>query len=157
MTASSLVLYRPAAPSSLTTTTRASSLISSRLFNAQTGTAIATELLYRILIDIVNRLLHSFHKFAVARIDQFSDYMDRRANERQQQRQDAARMRKESRENGLGIVEEVGKLVEERGFDCPMGQSQNPPQPPKWVQGVLEGVREGRMEEKDFWIHTHTG
>ena len=160
MTAQSLVLYRPSPPSALTTTSSSRSLISSRLFTAQTGTAIATELLYRLLIDIINRFLSHFQQFASHRLDQFSSWLEQKAQERQQ-RQLEARAKKES---GLQIVEQVGKLAEERGFVCPMGsgrepqewmQRRGPPEPPMWVRSVLEGVREGRMEERDFWIQTH--
>ena len=68
---------------------------------------------------------------------------------------------------GLKIVEEVGKLVEDRGFvTCPMtGHAMDAtaegkrelPGPPQWIRGVLAGIDEGRMVERDFWIHTHTG
>ncbi|KAF2022115.1 hypothetical protein BU24DRAFT_458003 [Aaosphaeria arxii CBS 175.79] len=161
MASSSMVLYRPGPSSSLTTTSHSTSLLPARLFTAQTGTAIATELLYRLLMDILNRLIHSLHKFASSRLDQLSAHLEKRAALRQQQHLDAAA----AREQGLGIVEEVEKLVERRGFEleCPMGGGAGggmggiggPPGPPRWVKGVLEGVREGRMEERDFWIHTH--
>lgn len=66
---------------------------------------------------------------------------------------------------GLRIVEEVGKLAEERGFimcpmtghqmDARMSGKRGAPSPPMWVRGVLQGIDEGRMTERDFWIHTH--
>lgn len=154
----SLVLYRPSSPSTLATRSTATSLVSSRLFTATTGTAIATELLYRLLWDIVNRLLHSFQAFASERLDRFSSYLEQRANERRL----AAQNKKNNDGNELKIVEQVSKLVEEKGFggsfDCPMsGGQRKGPTPPRWVQGVLQGVEEGRMQERDFWIHTHTG
>jgi hypothetical protein len=70
-----------------------------------------------------------------------------------------------AKEGRLKIVEEVGKLAEERGFfTCPLtGHKMDarvegrrrPPGPPMWVRGVLQGIEEGRMEERDFWIQTH--
>ena len=63
-------------------------------------------------------------------------------------------------------MEEVGKLAGERGFiTCPMtGHAMNAtpdgkkglPGPP-WARGVLEGIDEGRMHDRDFWIQTHEG
>lgn len=147
----------------MSTRSYSSSLISSRLFSQQTGTAIATELLYRILIDIINRVLSSFQRLASLGIDEASSWMERKVQERRD-RLDAA---KASAGEGLKIVEEVGKLAEEQGFiTCPMtGQvidarvqgKRGPPGPPQWVRGVIAGIDEGRMAERDFWIHTHTG
>ncbi|KAG9189571.1 hypothetical protein G6011_06439 [Alternaria panax] len=160
---SSVTLYLPGPSSSLSTRSYSSSLISSCLFRQQTGTAIATELLYRILIDIINRLLCSSQRLAARGIDEASSWLGRKLQERRD-RLDTA---KANAGNGLKIVEEVGKLAEERGFiTCPMtdramdtrieGQ-RRPPGPPQWVRGVLAGIDEGRMAERDFWIHTHTG
>ncbi|KAF9699079.1 hypothetical protein EKO04_003243 [Ascochyta lentis] len=149
----SLVLY--SAPSSTTLSTRpsATSLISSKFFTQQTGTAIATELLYRILFDIIQRFLTSFQRLASKGMDRCSSWLERKLQERDERRAKA--------KEGLQIVEEVGKLASQRGLiTCPMtGADVNGggPQPPRWVRGVLEGIEEGRMEEKDFWIHTHTG
>ena len=71
MTASSsLVLYSPGPSSAMTTKSSPASLISSRLFTQQTGTAIATELLYRLLFDIMNRVLASFQRLASRGIEQ---------------------------------------------------------------------------------------
>jgi hypothetical protein len=55
---------------------------------------------------------------------------------------------------------EVKKLVDDKGeggiqFGCPNGGRR--PSPPLWARGVLEGIDEGRMEERDFWIQTHEG
>jgi hypothetical protein len=166
----SIVLYRPSpATSTLASSIHASgSLISTRYFTATTGTAIATELLYRILIDILNRILHSAQRFTSSKLDQLSSYLERRRLERYNERLGAA---KEAREcsgsgdkntnGGLRIVEEVGKVAEERGFvagaHCPMTGGDREPRPPRWVAEVLKGAKEGRMEERDFWIHTHTG
>lgn len=173
MTASqSLVPYRgPPTSASLTTTSRSGPLISSRFFNAQTGTAIATELLYRILIEIINRVITSFQKFASARLDDFGSYLERRAAERRE-RQAAEKARTPSARDsdGLRIVQEVSKLAEESGFvACPIQRRvgakegevpqwvrrRGPPVPPRWVRDVLDGFTEGRMEESDFWIQTH--
>src|SRR4051812_26515414 len=79
---SSLVLYRPGPSSSLTTTSTPTSLISSRLFSQQTGTAIATELLYRILFDIINRFLASFQRLASKGMEQASSWLERKMQER---------------------------------------------------------------------------
>ncbi|KNG47235.1 Metallo-dependent phosphatase [Stemphylium lycopersici] len=158
---SSLVLYSPGSSTTMTGRSSASSLISSRLFSQQTGTAIATELLYRILIDIINRFLSSFQRLAARGMDSASTWMERKMQERRD-RLDAA---KAGAGEGLGIVEEVVKLSEERGFvTCPMTgrvmdmgveEARRPPGPPQWIQGVLRGIDEGRMSERDIWIQTH--
>lgn len=164
----SLVLYRPSSSTSsasVTTTSPNRTLISSRLFTATTGTAIATELLYRILIEIINRLLHSFQNFASARLDQLSSFLERKSLEREEERKrraDASASSKKGDGKGLGILEEVERLNEDRGgFACPMGGEhggyggrRNPPAPPRWVRVVLKGVEEGRMQKRDFWINT---
>ncbi|CAG5179083.1 uncharacterized protein ALTATR162_LOCUS9024 [Alternaria atra] len=162
-TSSSLMLYRPGPSNSLSTRSYSSSLISSRLFSQQTGTAIATELLYRILIDIINRFLCSFQRLASRGIDEASSWMERKL----QERRDRLEAAKAGAEEGLKIVKEVGRLAEERSFiTCPMtGHAMDsrvegkrgPPGPPQWVRGVLAGIDEGRIAERDFWIHTHTG
>ncbi|CAN9152738.1 unnamed protein product [Alternaria alternata] len=153
--------HRPS--NALSTRSYSTSLISSRLFSQQTGTAIATELLYRILIDIINRFLCSFQRLASRGIDEASSWMERKL----QERRDNLNAAKASAREGLKIVEEVGKLVEDRGFlTCPMtGHAMDAtaegkrelPGPPQWIRGVLAGIDEGRMVERDFWIHTHTG
>ncbi|RYO27644.1 hypothetical protein AA0113_g7748 [Alternaria arborescens] len=160
---SSLTLYRPGPSNALSTRSYSTSLISSRLFSQQTGTAIATELLYRILIDIINRFLCSFQRLASRGIDEASSWMERKL----QERRDNLNAAKANAREGLKIVEEVGKLVEHRGFvTCPMtGHAMDAtaegkrelPGPPQWIRGVLAGIDEGRMVERDFWIHTHTG
>jgi len=155
---SSLTLYRPEPSTSLTTRSFSSSLISSHLFTQQTGTAILTELAYRILIDIINRFIHSFQRLASHGLDSASSFIERKLQERRD-RLDAGA----GEDGGLKIVEEVGKLAEERGFvTCPltgseMGREEGMRGPPRWVRGVLDGIDEGRMKERDFWIHTHTG
>ncbi|KAF1945095.1 hypothetical protein EJ02DRAFT_67404 [Clathrospora elynae] len=158
---SSLVLYRPGSSSFLTTKSYSTSLISSRFYTQQTGTAIATELLYRILIDIINRLLASFQRLASRGMEECSSWMERRMQERHE-RLEAA---KHNGIEGLKIVEEVGRLAQEREFiTCPMmGRvmdarmegKRGPPGPPKWVRGVLGGIEEGIMLDRDFWIQTH--
>ncbi|KAH6878333.1 hypothetical protein BKA58DRAFT_93285 [Alternaria rosae] len=153
---SSLTIYRPGPSNALSTRSFSSSLISSHLFTQQTGTAILTELAYRILIDIINRFLHSFQRLASHGLDSASSWMERKLQERRD-RLDTSGTRGEN----LKIVEEVGKLVEERGFvTCPMtgremSREEGMKGPPKWVRGVLDGIDEGRMRERDFWIHTH--
>jgi hypothetical protein len=133
-------------------------LVSSRLFSQQTGTAIATELLYRILLDILNRFLASFQRLAYRGMEECSSWMERKLQERRE-RLEAAK------EGGLKIVGEVRKLAEEGGFiTCPWtGHKMDAraegrrgsPGPPMWVRDVLQGIDEGRMEERDFWIQTH--
>jgi len=155
---SSLTLYRPGPSTSLTTRSFSSSLISSSLFTKQTGTAILSELAYRILIDIINRFIHSFQRLASHSLDSASSFIERKLQERRD-RLDAGA----DEDGGLKIVEEVGRLAEERGFvTCPltgkdMGREEGMRGPPRWVKGVLDGIDEGRMKERDFWIHTHTG
>ncbi|ORY19887.1 hypothetical protein BCR34DRAFT_582089 [Clohesyomyces aquaticus] len=179
MTHTSLTLYRPAPSSSLSTTSRSDTLIPSRLFTAQTGTAIATELLYRILVEILNRLFSKFQHFASERLDQLSEYLETRARERREATMASAAAAANAKvggdggeKGGLGIVDEVGKLVKERGFECPMtgkegrgprewmekrrmGGKTGLPAPPRWVRGVMDGIEEGRLESRDFWVQTH--
>lgn len=68
--------------------------------------------------------------------------------------------------DGLNIVQEVGKLAEKQGFvTCPLtghvmearGEARRGPPvgPPMWVRGVLKGIDEGRISERDLWIQTH--
>lgn len=155
---SSLTLYRPGPSNTLSTRSFSSSLISSHLFTQQTDTAILTELAYRILIDILNRFLHSFQRLASHGLDSASSWMERKLQERHD-RLDATKSG--TGKEGLKIVEEVGKLAEEKGFvTCPMtgremSREEGMKGPPRWVRGVLDGIDEGRMRERDFWIHTH--
>jgi hypothetical protein len=158
---SSLILYSPSPSNAVSTRPYSNSFISSRLFSPQTGTAIATELLYRILIDIINCFLCSFQRLASHGIDEASSWMERKLQERRDRR-DAARA---NERDGLKIVQEVGRLAQESGFmTCPMtGQKMDvglegkrgPPGPPMWVRRVLNGIDDGRMADRDFWIHTH--
>ncbi|KAF3045455.1 hypothetical protein E8E12_005599 [Didymella heteroderae] len=155
MTASqSLILY--SAPTSATLSTRpsASTIISADFFTRQTGTAIATELLYRILFDIVQKFLAAFQRLAARGMDQCSTWLERKMQERRERHANPANQ-------GLEITQEVGKLAAKQGFiTCPMtGADTNGggPQPPRWIRNVLEGIEEGRMEDKDFLIHAHTG
>lgn len=65
----------------------------------------------------------------------------------------------------LSIVEEVGKLAKQNGFvtcpltgrqmDAQMDARRGKPGPPMWVKGVLEGIDEGRIHGRDFWVNTH--
>ncbi|KAF2735175.1 hypothetical protein EJ04DRAFT_221294 [Polyplosphaeria fusca] len=160
----SLVLYRGSSSlgSSLATRSNPSALIPSHFFTQQTGTAIATELLYRLLIDIINRCLHHFQHFASQQLDNLSSYLERRSLERQKARLEAAAQAKVSGDGGLKIVEEVSKLVDEKEWEgapwernCVIGGEMGPRGPPRWMKGVLTGVKEGRMQARDFWIHTH--
>lgn len=150
----SLVLYSAPAPTTLSTRPSVSSLIPADFFTRQTGSAIAAELLYRILFDIVQRLLATFQRLAAKGMDQCSTWLERRMQERRERQAAAA-------SKSLEITQEVSKLAVKQGFiTCPMtGADTNGggPQPPRWIRNVLEGIEEGRMEEKDFLIHAHTG
>ncbi|USP82422.1 ser thr protein phosphatase family protein [Curvularia clavata] len=156
---SSLVPYRPSPVNTMTLQQQSSTLISSRLFTQQAGMAIATELLYRILFDIVNRLLSSLQRLAAQSMDEASTWLQRKL----QERRDARTL---NSSDGLKIVQEVGRLAEQQGFiTCPLtGRAMpdanlrgtgGPRGPPKWVRGVLEGIDEGRILERDVWINTH--
>ncbi|KAF2867969.1 hypothetical protein BDV95DRAFT_610397 [Massariosphaeria phaeospora] len=165
----SLVLYKGPITTSSTSVASSSTysradLIPTRLFTVQTGTAIATELLYRLLIDLLNRFLTSFQRVASERLDQFSSYLERRAVERRDAQLAGPKLEASgSSSDGLKIVQEVGKLAEQRGFvpACPVGDAGpqwlkrrgGPPAPPAWVRSVLEGIDEGRLQSRDFWAH----
>ena len=156
---SSLVLFRPKPSASLKLSSSPASLISSRLFSQQTGTAIATELLYRILYDILNRCLISLQHLASRSIEECSSFIERKISERRE------RLAAAKAAGNLGIVEEVSKMAQDSGFvTCPMtgrqmdgrmGGRMGPPGPPMWVRAVLEGIEEGRIHDKDFWLQTH--
>jgi hypothetical protein len=147
---SSLVLYRPGPSTSLSKTSSPASVISSRLFSQQTGTAIATELLYRILFDIINRFLTSFQRLASKGMEEASSWIEQKMQERRERLAAA----KNSASDGLRIVEEVGKMAEGNGFiKCPLGGERGGPTPPPWVQSVLLGIDEGRMQARDFYTN----
>jgi ElaB/YqjD/DUF883 family membrane-anchored ribosome-binding protein len=138
-----------------------STLIASHLFTQQTGTAIATELLYRILIDIINRLLSSFQHLAARGMDEASTWMQQKLQERRDRLDSSA---KENASDSTSIMQEVEKLAELQGFiTCPLttghaqrqGRGAGPMGPPMWIRSVLKGIDEGRMSERDFWIQTH--
>lgn len=163
MTASqAIVPYRPGPSSTLATRSPSLSLIPSNFFTQQTGTAIATELLYRLLYDIINRLLGSIHRLASKGFEECSSFIEQKLQER---RDRLAVAKSNAAAGGSKIVEEVGRLVVEGGFiTCPMTGREfegmgkrGVPGPPPWARGVLEGIDEGRMHERDFWIQTHEG
>jgi hypothetical protein len=148
---SSLVLYRPGPSSSITSTSRASSLISSRLFSQQTGTAIATELLYRILFDIINRFLATFQRLASQGMEEASSWLERKMRERRERLQAA-----KDTTGGLGIMAEVNKAAKDRGsvtITCPLGGETGGKRQPPWVKSVLQGIEEGRMHDRDFYTN----
>ncbi|KAH7406069.1 Metallo-dependent phosphatase-like protein [Phaeosphaeria sp. MPI-PUGE-AT-0046c] len=148
---SSLVLYRSGPSSSMTTTQSPASLISSRLFSQQTGTAIATELLYRLLFDIINRFLATFQRLASKSMDEASSWIERKLQERRERLQEA----KARSTNGLHVVEEVDKLAESSGFiTCPIGGNSGARRQPPWVKSVLEGIEEGRLHDRDFYTNS---
>jgi hypothetical protein len=147
---SSLVLYRPGPSSSITTTSSPTSLISSRLFSQQTGTAIATELLYRILFDIINRFLASLQRLASKGMEEASSWLERKMQERRER----LAAGNDNPADGTSIVKEVGKLAEERGFiTCPMGGEAGAKRQPPWVKSVLVGIEEGRLHDRDFYTN----
>ncbi|KAF1913860.1 Metallo-dependent phosphatase-like protein [Ampelomyces quisqualis] len=148
-TSSSLVLYRPNLSSSLSSKPSSTSLIPFPSFTHQTGTAIATELLYRLLYDIMNRFLASFQRLASRGVEEASSWIERKLQER----------REAKATKGSMIVEEVGKLTQQRGFRnaCPIGGDRGgkgAPQPPLWVKSVLVGIEEGRLHGRDFWTNS---
>lgn len=127
------------------------SLISSRLFTQQTGTAIATELLYRLLFDIINRFLATVQRLAAKGMDEASTWIERKVQERRERLQEA----KAHGADGLQIVQEVGKLAENSGFlNCPMGGNAGARRQPPWVKSVLEGIEEGRLHDRDFYTNS---
>jgi hypothetical protein len=147
-TSTDLVIYQPRISSSLTRTTYSSSLISSGLFSQQTGTAIVTELLYRILFDIINRFLVSLQRLASRGLDSASSFVERKL----QERRDGLEQAKERHTDGLNIVDEVTRLARREGFvACPVTGSS--PAPPIWIRSVLEGIENGRMHKEDFWTN----
>jgi hypothetical protein len=154
--ATDLVLYRPSpSPNALALTSASRSLaLTSRMFTQTTGTAIATELLYRLLWDILNRLAAHLHKFAVERLDQLGSFLEQRALARQESTRAT-----ESGKPDLEILSEVGKLAEESGFiTCPMGGVEGRGRrPPSWVLSVLQAAHEGRIESREFWINGLVG
>lgn len=143
-TSSELVLYRP---SRLTSRSYSSFLTSSNVFSQQTGTAIATELLYRIFFDILNRLLVSSQRLVSRSIDEASSFIKQKLRERREQRA--------AQEDS--IVGQVEKLVSRREFKaCPMTNNRGGRknlEPPRWVNSVLQGIEEGRMCKEDFYTN----
>jgi hypothetical protein len=160
--ANDLVLYRPSASSTALSATSASRslALTSRLFNQTTGTAIATELLYRLIWDIINRLATHVHRFAAERLDRLGSFLEQRAIARQEAR--ATRLEESE------ILKEVAAAREDSmdgfGIACPltgrsMGEMGNGRRggPPSWVLSVLKGAEEGRIESREFWINGLVG
>ncbi|KAF1951672.1 hypothetical protein CC80DRAFT_597140 [Byssothecium circinans] len=157
---SALIPYRPSpSTTTLTSTSPSTSLIPARYFTAQTGQALATELLYRLLFDILNRLLASLHRFAAKQFDSLGSFLEKRWEERQQGQQQRAlgetSEAKKREKEGLRISEEVNQAAAERGFiggpACPVkGREIGGGGPKGWIGNVLEGIREGRVVERDF-------
>jgi len=135
----------------MTTTSSPTSLISSRLFSQQTGTAIATELLYRILFDIINRFLTSFQRLASRGMEEASSWLERKMQERRER----LAAGNDGAADGSNIVQEVGKLAHDRGFvTCPLGGEKGGARQPPWVKSVLEGIEEGRLHDRDFYTNS---
>jgi hypothetical protein len=98
MTSSSVLVpcRGPTASTTLTTTSYSSpSLLPVRLFTAQTGHALATDLLYRLLFDIISRLLQVVHRFASKQLDAFSIFLESKSMEWREARE-AAKAAKEA-------------------------------------------------------------
>jgi hypothetical protein len=149
--ASSLVLYRPGSSSSLATKPSPTSLVSSRLFSRQTGTAIATELLYRLLFDIVNRFLHAFQRIAARSVEDATTWIE----QKMQGRRERLQVAKDHGTKPLKITQEVGKLAQDQGLiTCPMGGEVGGARQPPWVKSVLEGIDEGRLHDEDFYTNS---
>ena len=170
---SALVPYRNG-PSSTTLTpslytNATTALLPSRLFTAQTGQALATELLYRLLFDMLNRLLHTLHRSLAHQLDSFAGFLERRYAQAQTTCSEtldavkAARKKDANGKGGLRISKEVERVAAERGFFGGPGGAGFTPcsstgrgewrRPNGWVGEVLDGIQEGRMVEKDFWVH----
>lgn len=158
-------------------------IVPSRLFTAATGTAILTELLYRLLLDIINRVLDSAQTLASRGLDNLTSYLEQRresslqARRLQAEAEAQARLREDGggkdADGGKSVLWEVKKMVDGKGaggieFACPKGAGGKSvefacpkggmrPGPPMWARGVLEGIEEGRMQDRDFWIQTHEG
>jgi hypothetical protein len=146
-TPSSVALYRAGSSASIIARPSTTSIISSQLLSQQTGTAIATELLYRLLFDMINRFLASFQHLASKGMEEASSWLERKVRERQQAKERATEEPK--------IVEEVGKMAEQGGFiTCPMGGDTGARRQAPWVQSVLEGIEEGRLHDRDFYTNS---
>lgn len=162
---SDLVLYRPSPSSSplIALSIPGSRALTSSLFSQSTGTAIATELLYRILWDIMNRLLTHFHRFAVERLDDLHAFMERRAISSQEARARAKVEKSEILKEVVAVREEgAGGVGHGPGFGvaCPLtgkGVEKGRGGPPSWVLSVLQGAEEGRIERREFWINGLVG
>ncbi|KAF2856797.1 hypothetical protein T440DRAFT_503446 [Plenodomus tracheiphilus IPT5] len=76
------------------------------------GTAIATELLYRVLFVIINRLITSFQHFASRSMEECSTWLGRKIQERRERLTAAKGCGKEA----LNIVAGAGKLAQQSGF-----------------------------------------
>ena len=122
------------------------------LFSAQTGTALATELLYRLLWDLVNRLLASLHRFAVSRLDRLSDYLQQRAEAKQRERVELQERDKQAAPSAQrsALVRELEAADEPVGFLCPMGGrwKDRPPGrgPPPWAERALQAFCQRREQ-----------
>jgi hypothetical protein len=144
---SSVALYRARSSASIVARPSTTFIISSQLFSQHTGTAIATELLYRLLFDMIDRFLASFQRLASKGMEEASSWLKRKVQERQQAKDRATEEPK--------IVEEVGKMAEQRGFiTCPMGGNAGARRQPPWVKSVLEGIEEGRLHDRDFYTNS---
>lgn len=144
MTSQSLTLYHPSPPSCVTSNPAKLSL--SRLFSAETGTHLATELIYRILLAICQRFLNSFEAFAVRRLDDFSAFLER-------PKTDGSKIMEE-----LEARESNGKG---EGFACPLGGKgsgrwaeggRKPPGPPRWVREAAERMRVANERGEDVYF-----
>lgn len=138
MTSQSLILYRPSS-SSLTSPQSSSSPNLFRFFTPETGTHIATELLYRILVAICQRVFNSFEEFATRRLDQFANYLER-----------AKEARKESK-----VMKELAVQEREMGKEtwaCPLTGKGGEKEPPVWMKKRMEEGRGPPFMGPPRWV-----
>lgn len=163
---SALVPYRTPTTSTSLTPSRYATTLSARLFTAQTGQALAAELFYRLLFDVLNRVLHTLHRELTFQLEKLSSFLERRYASRSETLDAVKAAQREADTHGtegLRITEEVSKAAMHRGFiggpggggftPCSTSQGGGWRRPRGWVGDVLDGIQEGRMVERDFWVH----
>lgn len=84
-------------------------------------------------------------------MEEATSWIEQKMQERRERLQAAMNQGTE----GLKIVQEVGKLAQDRGFiTCPMGGEIGGTRQPPWVKSVLEGIEEGRLHDEDFYTNS---
>ena len=120
MTTSTALVLRNLGPPVRSTPT---SLVPSRHFAQQTGVAIATELLYRLLIDIIDRLIHVVRQLASTGFDELSTFVQRKVKEQRERLAAASEAAK-----GSKILHEVSKTVDGKDcITCPLSGQESQP------------------------------